>query len=49
MIPENGLIALNVPLEITRVGSFSTMNDTSILFKPLEQSTQEFRLGTINL
>ena len=24
MIPENGLIALNVPLEITRVGSFST-------------------------
>lgn len=24
MIPENGLIALNIPLEITRVGSFST-------------------------
>lgn len=24
IIPENGLIALNVPLEITRVGSFST-------------------------
>lgn len=24
MIPENGLIALNVPLDITRVGSFST-------------------------
>lgn len=24
MVPENGLIALNVPLEITRVGSFST-------------------------
>ena len=24
MVPENGLIALNVPLEMTRVGSFST-------------------------
>ena len=24
MVPENGLIALNVPLEITRAGSFST-------------------------
>lgn len=24
MIPENGLIALNVPLEVTRIGSFST-------------------------
>lgn len=24
LVPENGLIALNVPLEITRVGSFST-------------------------
>lgn len=32
LVPENGLIALNVPLDETRVGSFSTRTTHPLSF-----------------